>query len=219
MTYEEPGVGDDCETDYDTDTDRELEPTTIASSSSQMHHNVDSRSQPETGLPSGWKLLHSNSDKRPYCYNIIHKSKVRKPPKGTNNALLTAYIAQYGRSINSRRNRLTELMKDKLQKSKLKGNIRITHILVKHEDGRKASNFKNSMSRNEAAEVIRAYKSKTESRQTVLPDRISTWTLSSLAYPEMRELQTEFEDAALSIEPSGWKNLIITASGVHLIEL
>ena len=90
--------------------------------------------QHETGLPPNWEVRHSNSKNLPYYFNSIERDSRWEPPPGTDTELLKAYMAKYHRSAAGGAAHTGGGVDA--------GKIRAAHLLVKHNQSRRPSSWK-----------------------------------------------------------------------------
>ena len=95
-----------------------------------MSSSPDKQSkQPETGLPAGWEVRHSNSKNLPYYFNQAEKISRWEPPAGADTEKLKQYMATYH-------------TKPLVAEDSHPGKIRAAHLLVKHKDSRRPASWK-----------------------------------------------------------------------------
>ena len=121
---------------------------------------------PETGLPPGWEVRHSNSKNLPYYFNTSTKESRWEPPSGTDPTLIKAYMATHhsqSLSINAPHN----------SKSQTEGKIRAAHLLVKHRDSRRPSSWKEekiTRGKDEAVDILKGYEKRIKDGGEALGD-------------------------------------------------
>lgn len=108
------------------------------------------------------------------------------------------------------------------------GKIRAAHLLVKHQESRRPSSWRETnitRSKDEAIELLKGYEEKINSGSTTLGDlAVSESDCSSarkrgdLGFFGKGQMQKEFEDAAFALKPGEMSGIVETASGVHLIQ-
>ncbi|PKS10126.1 hypothetical protein jhhlp_001876 [Lomentospora prolificans] len=176
--------------------------------------------QLETGLPPNWEVRHSNSKNLPYYFNAEETISRWEPPEGTDTEKLKVYMANHHAQRYVKPQGV--VVPD--------GQIWAAHLLVKHNESRNPSSWKEpriTRSKDEARKIIEGYR-----------DRIKAGgeseTLGSLAKRESDcnsahkfgdlgifgrgVMQKEFEDAAFALEVGQLSGVVETASGLHLIE-
>ncbi|KAK2743046.1 protein kinase ssp1 [Myotisia sp. PD_48] len=173
---------------------------------------------PETGLPSGWEVRHSNSKNLPYYFNAAIKESQWEPPAGTNTDLLTAYMSNHHTTPADRYGAAGQS----------EGKIRASHLLVKHKDSRRPSSWREAVitrTKEEAIEILRGYQARIKSGEATLGDIATSESDCSsarkrgdLGFFGRGDMQAEFEEAAFALEPGTVSDIVETASGVHLIE-
>jgi peptidyl-prolyl cis-trans isomerase NIMA-interacting 1 len=153
-------------------------------------------SQTETGLPADWEVRHSNSKNLPYYFNSKSRESRWDPPEGTDTETLKTYMAQNHSSTNTRTDGTAP-----------EGKTRAAHLLVKHNKSRKPVSWREpqiTRSLDEVKEILRGYEQQIRSGQTTLgdlavteSDRSSARKRGDLGFFGRKEMQKEFEDAAL----------------------
>ncbi|KAK1833584.1 protein kinase ssp1 [Podospora conica] len=171
--------------------------------------------QSDTGLPPGWEVRHSNSKNLPYYFNAAEKNSRWEPPAGTDTEKLKLYMARYHSS-----SLVTEPAPP--------GKIRAAHLLVKHNQSRRASSWREAeitRSKSEAEKIIRDYEGRIHRGEVTLgelalteSDCSSARKRGDLGYFGRGDMQKEFEDAAFALKAGQISGVVDTASGLHLIE-
>ncbi|KAK4223640.1 protein kinase ssp1 [Podospora fimiseda] len=174
--------------------------------------------QPETGLPAGWEVRHSQSKNLPYYFNPSEKISRWEPPSGADTEKLKHYMAIYHtpKTVASEENNVQA------------GKIRAAHLLVKHRDSRRPASWKEAditRTKEEALSILQGYERRIKSGEITLPELAQTESDCSsarkggdLGYFAKGEMQKEFEDAAFALKPGEVSGIVDTASGLHLIE-
>ncbi|KAK4116020.1 rotamase-domain-containing protein [Canariomyces notabilis] len=171
--------------------------------------------QPETGLPPGWEVRHSQSKNLPYYFNAAGKDSRWEPPPGTDTEKLKVYMATYH-------------SRPLAAEDRQPGKIRAAHLLVKHRDSRRPSSWREAQvtrSKEEALEIIKGHEQRIKSGEISLgqlalteSDCSSARKQGDLGYFGRGDMQKEFEDAAFALRPGEISGVVDTASGLHLIE-
>ncbi|KAK0738791.1 peptidyl-prolyl cis-trans isomerase ssp-1 [Schizothecium vesticola] len=171
--------------------------------------------QSDTGLPPGWEVRHSNSKHLPYYFNAAEKNSRWEPPAGTDTEKLKLYMARYHSSSLE-------------AQPAPPGKIRAAHLLVKHNQSRRASSWREAeitRSKSDAEKIIRDYEARIHRGEVSLgelalteSDCSSARKRGDLGYFGRGDMQKEFEDAAFALKPGQISGLVDTASGLHLIE-
>jgi NIMA-interacting peptidyl-prolyl cis-trans isomerase 1 len=171
--------------------------------------------QPETGLPPGWEVRHSQSKNLPYYFNAAGKDSRWEPPPGTDTEKLKVYMATYH-------------SRPLAAEDRQPGKIRAAHLLVKHRDSRRPSSWREAQvtrSKEEALEIIKGHEQRIKSGEISLgqlalteSDCSSARKQGDLGYFGRGDMQKEFEDAAFALRPGEISGIVDTASGLHLIE-
>lgn len=91
-------------------------------------------SQHETGLPPNWEVRHSNSKNLPYYFNSIDRNSRWEPPPGTDTEKLKNYMAKYHSPAGAGATNSVG--------GGDAGKIRAAHLLVKHNQSRRPSSWK-----------------------------------------------------------------------------
>ena len=86
----------------------------------------------ETGLPPSWEVRHSNSKNLPYYFNAAEKTSRWEPPQGTDVDKLKHYMAKYHSGSGVAEG----------GSAAQPGKIRAAHLLVKHEESRRPSSWR-----------------------------------------------------------------------------
>ncbi|KAK4160673.1 protein kinase ssp1 [Cladorrhinum sp. PSN259] len=171
--------------------------------------------QPETGLPAGWEVRHSNSKNLPYYFNAAEKISRWEPPAGADTEKLKHYMATYH-------------TKPATAEESVPGKIRAAHLLVKHNQSRRPSSWKEAeitRSKDEALRIIKQFEQRIQEGEISLQDLAQSESDCSsarkggdLGYFGKGDMQKEFEDAAFALKPGQVSSVVDTASGLHLIE-
>ncbi|KAF8252666.1 peptidyl-prolyl cis-trans isomerase ssp-1 [Wilcoxina mikolae CBS 423.85] len=158
-----------------------------------------------TGLPEGWVVKYSKSKSLPYYFNVNTSQSQWQPPDGADQGILEQYMA-----------------------ANYPGKIRCVHLLVKHNESRRASSWKQAeitRTKEEAKSIILAFEARIRSFEVSLGDLALTESDCSsarkrgdLGWFGRGEMQKEFEDAAFALQPGEMSHLVETASGIHLIQ-
>lgn len=108
------------------------------------------------------------------------------------------------------------------------GKIRASHLLIKHQDSRRPSSWKEqniTRSKEEAIEILKGHEATIRSGDQTLGDLAPTESDCSSARKRgdlglfgKGQMQKEFEDAAFALQPGEMSGIVETASGVHLIQ-
>ncbi|KUI55564.1 Peptidyl-prolyl cis-trans isomerase ssp-1 [Cytospora mali] len=176
--------------------------------------------QHETGLPPNWEVRHSNSKNLPYYFNSLDRNSRWEPPPGTDTEKLKVYMAKYHSPAGAGAASNTGGVDA--------GKIRAAHLLVKHNQSRRPSSWKESnitRDKDEAQRIIEAHQERIRSGEISLGDLAVTESDCSsarkrgdLGYFGKGDMQKEFEEAAFALQPGEISGVVDTASGLHLIE-
>jgi len=174
----------------------------------------------DAGLPTGWEVRHSNSKNLPYYFNATQQLSRWEPPQGTNTDKLKAYMAA--------NHSAQEIKPEPSAINGNEGKIRASHLLVKHQDSRRPSSWREAeitRTKNEAMSILLGHEQRIRSGQTTLGDLAisesdctSARKMGDLGYFGKGDMQKEFEDAAFQLKPGEMSHVVETASGLHLIE-
>ncbi|KAK1073137.1 peptidyl-prolyl cis-trans isomerase Pin1 [Friedmanniomyces endolithicus] len=172
-----------------------------------------------TGLPAGWEVRHSNSKNLPYYFNPQTKESRWEPPADTDSETLKHYMGQYHTS---------NLRADGVAQQDLGGKIRCAHLLVKHQESRRPSSWREAQitrTKDEAYDIIQNYYRRINSGATSLGDLATTESdcpsarkRGDLGFFGKGDMQKEFEEASFVLKPGEVSPVIETASGLHVIE-
>ncbi|ORY68479.1 uncharacterized protein BCR38DRAFT_406401 [Pseudomassariella vexata] len=170
----------------------------------------------DTGLPPSWEVRHSNSKNLPYYFNATDKVSRWEPPPGTDTEKLKRYMALHHSSATAP------------AAGKPADKIRAAHLLVKHNESRRKSSWRQAditRSKQEAEDIIKGYEARIKRGETTLGELATTESDCSsarkrgdLGYFGKGDMQKEFEDAAFALQPGQMSGVVSTASGLHLIE-
>ncbi|KAG4303492.1 hypothetical protein PCK1_000010 [Pneumocystis canis] len=167
----------------------------------------------ENGLPEYWEIRSSRSRNLPYYYNLKTNESFWEPPIGSDLDMLRNYMINNG------------LMPTFPQKNKEIENdkIRVIHLLVKHNQSRRPSSWRESnitRTKQEAMEIILGYEAKIRSGEISLgelavteSDCNSAKKAGDLGFFGKGVMQQEFEDASFALHPGEMSHVVETASG------
>ncbi|GLB43596.1 putative peptidyl-prolyl cis-trans isomerase [Lyophyllum shimeji] len=165
---------------------------------------------------SDWEVRMSNSKKLPYFFNTSTKESSWDPPSG----LTPEQISQLpgakeylggGRAAAQDRS----------------GQVRASHLLVKHRDSRRPSSWKEAnitRTKEEAIDILKGYQTqiggsaeKFGELAAAHSDCSSHSNAGDLGWFGHGQMQKPFEDAAFGLEVGQISDIISTDSGVHLV--
>ncbi|KAI9884713.1 MAG: hypothetical protein M1823_003494 [Watsoniomyces obsoletus] len=174
----------------------------------------------DTGLPPGWEIRHSNSKNLPYYFNRVTNNSQWDPPPGTDTVKLRSIVSE---GANASAATMTAA-----GPTGLEGKVRARHLLVKHNESRRASSWKeDQITRDilEAHQIIREYAARIKRKEISLAELAVTESDCSsakkggdLGFFGRGEMQREFEDVAFNLKIGEMSEPVVTPSGVHLIE-
>ncbi|GMM37598.1 peptidylprolyl isomerase [Saccharomycopsis crataegensis] len=160
-----------------------------------------------TGLPEGWEIRKSKTHNRHYYFNPSTKQSVWDPPEGTNTDQLKEYFSA--------------LKEEPTQ-------VRAAHLLVKHNQSRNPSSWKNdniTISKQEAIDILKGYEQRIKSGEVTLTDLAQTESDCSshkrggdLGFFTKGQMQPPFEKAAFGLKVGEMSGIVETNSGVHLVQ-
>lgn len=117
----------------------------------------------ETGLPAGWEVRHSNSKNLPYYFNAAIKESRWEPPADTDTEKLKLYMALHHTASGARQD----------YPRQKEGQIRCSHLLVKHKDSRRPSSWRQAeitRPKEEAIQILRNHEQRIRSGEISLGD-------------------------------------------------
>ncbi|CAG8487378.1 2388_t:CDS:2 [Diversispora eburnea] len=174
--------------------------------------------QPETveDVNSQWETRISRSRKIVYYYNRATKESTWDLPPGVDPSKIKGYgevTVQQAQNINPLEGGA--------------GQIRASHLLVKHKGSRRPTSWKEptiKRTKEEALEVIKSYHSRITSGEITLEELASTESDCSsakrngdLGFFGEGQMQPSFEEAAFKLEVGELSEPVWSDSGVHLI--
>jgi NIMA-interacting peptidyl-prolyl cis-trans isomerase 1 len=176
----------------------------------------------ESGLPPNWEVRHSKSKNLPYYFNPTTQESRWEPPSGTDSEALKAYMASHHHLNHggpAGGNPETYVGQ---------GKIRASHLLVKHNESRRPSSWKEAdikRSKGDARSILEGYQTRIKNKEITLgelaaseSDCTSARKGGDLGFFGRGEMQKEFEDAAFALHPGQTSDIVESASGLHLIE-
>ncbi|KAJ6463748.1 hypothetical protein DFH09DRAFT_1226899 [Mycena vulgaris] len=157
---------------------------------------------------SQWEVRISSSRGAPYFFNTETTQSSWTPPPELSEEQVNALMAAS-------------------QQSKRSGQVRASHLLVKHSGSRRPSSWKESnitRSKEEAIEILRGY-------QTQIGTSADTFSELALKHSDCSshekggdlgwfgrgQMQKPFEEAAYGLDVGQISDVISTDSGVHLV--
>lgn len=174
------------------------------------------QTDPTTGLPPNWVVRYSKSKSLPYYFNTADSTSQWEPPRDANADVLKHYMSTQFTAP------------PQPTGDKPEGKIRAAHLLVKHNQSRRASSWKQAeitRTKEEAREILEGYERRIKAGEVSLGELATTESDCSsarkrgdLGYFGRGEMQKEFEDAAFALEKGEMSGIVETASGLHLIE-
>lgn len=160
-----------------------------------------------TGLPDDWTIRISRTHNHEYYFNKQTEESQWEPPTGTDMDALNDYLSK---------------------KLHIPTKVRVRHLLIKHNQSRKPSSWKEqeiTRTKESAIEKLKSYKDEIERGDITLEelakensDCSSHSKGGDLGYFGKGEMQPPFEKAAMALQIGDLSNIVETDSGVHLIE-
>ncbi|CCO29860.1 Peptidyl-prolyl cis-trans isomerase pin1 OS=Rhizopus delemar (strain RA 99-880 / ATCC MYA-4621 / FGSC 9543 / NRRL 43880) GN=pin1 PE=3 SV=1 [Rhizoctonia solani AG-1 IB] len=166
---------------------------------------------------SEWEVRMSNSRKVHYFYNTATKESRWDPPEELNEEEIEALPGAA----------------DYIKKAKADsagappGQMRASHLLVKHSGSRRPSSWKEpniTRSKEEAIQILKEYGAEIGTDRKKFAELASQYSDCSsyknggdLGWFGKGQMQKPFEDGVLALEVGGISDVVDTDSGVHLI--
>ncbi|KAL0575034.1 peptidyl-prolyl cis-trans isomerase Pin1 [Marasmius crinis-equi] len=163
----------------------------------------------------GWEIRLSNSRGVPYYFNSETQQSVWEPPSELSPEQVQALPG-------------AELLNSELPKSAAKsGQVRASHLLVKHNGSRRPSSWKEpniTRSKEEAISILKEYQAEIAGSPEKFADLARVHSDCSshdkggdLGWFGKGQMQKPFEDAAYGLEVGQMSDIISSDSGVHLV--
>ncbi|PPQ79905.1 hypothetical protein CVT25_002961 [Psilocybe cyanescens] len=164
-------------------------------------------------LKSNWEVRMSSSKGLPYFFNTQTKQSSWDAPSELSEKEISGlpgaeYLDSKGGNAHA-------------------GQVRASHLLVKHRDSRRPSSWKEdniTRTKEEAIEILRGYQAQINGSQekfaelaTLHSDCSSHANGGDLGWFGRGQMQKPFEDAAYGLEPGQISDVISSDSGVHLV--
>ncbi|KAF9433711.1 hypothetical protein BGZ76_009083 [Entomortierella beljakovae] len=170
-------------------------------------------------LPNDWELRWSRSRNLPYFYNRVSTESRWQAPEGVDPSVVLDFQKDY----QSQQKQL-EVNAEKTDGTK---RVRVSHLLVKHEESRRPSSWREdriTRTKDEALQRLQEFQKKIQSGEAKLSDLASTESDCSSAkkggdldFFERGQMQPQFEQASFGLQIGEMSEPIWTDSGVHLI--
>jgi NIMA-interacting peptidyl-prolyl cis-trans isomerase 1 len=167
-----------------------------------------------TDTSSPWEVRVSRSRKMVYYYNRETKESTWELPKGVETNSIKGYNEQQSNNV------------DPVNGGD--GQIKASHLLVKHKDSRRPSSWKEqeiTRTKEEAEELIKSYHERIKADEITLGELAATESDCSsakrkgdLGYFGRGQMQPSFEEAAFKLRVGELSEPVWSDSGVHLIQ-
>ncbi|KAH7338872.1 rotamase-domain-containing protein [Rhizoctonia solani] len=164
-----------------------------------------------------WEVRMSNSRKVHYFYNPSTKESRWDPPEGLSKEQVEALPGAAEHLTGG----------DAGSAGAPPGQMRASHLLVKHKDSRRPSSWKEeniTRSKEEAIQILKGYAGEIGSDRDKFAqlagqhsDCASHKNGGDLGWFGQGQMQKPFEDGVLALEVGGISDVVDTESGVHLI--
>ncbi|EAU92294.1 hypothetical protein CC1G_00513 [Coprinopsis cinerea okayama7 len=165
---------------------------------------------------AGWEIRMSNSRRVPYFFNSETKKSSWEPPEGMTEE-----------EINNLPGAKEHLKGEGVQGGIHAGQVRASHLLVKHRDSRRPSSWKEeniTRTKEEAIEILKGYEAQIGGDPAKFAELAQAHSDCSshshggdLGWFGRGQMQKPFEDATFALEVGKMSDVISTDSGVHLI--
>ncbi|KAH6917105.1 hypothetical protein BKA70DRAFT_1251373 [Coprinopsis sp. MPI-PUGE-AT-0042] len=160
----------------------------------------------------GWEVRMSNSRKVPYFFNVETMKSSWEPPDGM---------------TDEEASKLPGAQEHLKSEGVHAGQVRASHLLVKHKDSRRPSSWKeNNITRTkeEAIEILKGYEAQINGSPEKFAELAKEHSDCSshshggdLGWFGRGMMQKPFEDNTYSLEVGKMSDIISTDSGVHII--
>ncbi|CAJ0749449.1 15789_t:CDS:10, partial [Entrophospora sp. SA101] len=164
-----------------------------------------------------WETRVSRSRKMPYYYNRVTKESTWELPRGVDPQSIKGYSENSAQQLNTI---------DPVNGGA--GQIKASHLLVKHRESRRPSSWRQSeitRTKEEAFELIKGYYERIKAKEIALGELALTESDCSsakrngdLGFFGRGQMQPSFEDAAFKLEVGELSGPVWSDSGVHLIQ-
>ncbi|GAA5980079.1 hypothetical protein JCM10908_001526 [Rhodotorula pacifica] len=180
-----------------------------------------------SGEDAAWEIRFSNTRKRPYFYNGATQQSCWEVPQ----ALAGSDLSQLpGAEHLSYSSNSASDQQQQSESSSGSNKIRASHLLIKHNQSRRPSSWREkdiTRSKEEAIEILKQHektlKDATNLREAFAKlastesDCSSARDGGDLGYFGRNQMQKPFEDAAFALKTEELSDIVSTDSGVHLI--
>ncbi|KAG6872771.1 hypothetical protein C0995_006810 [Termitomyces sp. Mi166 len=169
-------------------------------------------------MSEGWEVRMSNSKGVPYFFNSTTRQSSWEPPKELTPEQLSRLPG-------------AEQLKGggaaKAEGGGKPGQVRASHLLVKHRDSRRPSSWKEAnitRTKEEAIEILKEYEQEIAGSQETFAELASQYSDCSshsnagdLGWFGRGQMQKPFEEAAYALKVGEFSPIISTDSGVHIV--
>jgi len=163
---------------------------------------------------SAWEVRWSNSKQRPYFFSSETKESTwNEPPNLSDEEIKGLPGAEYLNQSNVAESH--------------PGQVRASHLLVKHRDSRRPSSWKEATitrTKEDAIAILHGYQAQIDGSQTKFAEFASQHSDCSshtnggdLGWFGRDQMQRPFEDATFTLQVGQMSDVVSTDSGVHLI--
>ncbi|KZT22672.1 rotamase-domain-containing protein [Neolentinus lepideus HHB14362 ss-1] len=162
----------------------------------------------------GWEIRMSNSRGVPYFYNAQKNLSCWDRPDGLTDEQIRALPG-------------AEYLTGGAASGGAPGQVRASHLLVKHSGSRRPSSWREAnitRSKDEAVEILRGYQSEISGSAEKFAELAGKYSDCNsarnggdLGWFGHGQMQKPFEDATFALPVGGMSDVISTDSGVHLI--
>ncbi|KAL4250275.1 Peptidyl-prolyl cis-trans isomerase [Abortiporus biennis] len=160
-------------------------------------------------MSSAWEVRLSNSRGVPYFYNTETQQSVWEAPSELSSDQIKALPG--AEHLNATP----------------PGQVRASHLLVKHKDSRRPSSWKEptiTRTKEEAINILKGYQAQIGGDPKKFAELASKYSDCSshsnngdLGFFGRGQMQKPFEDAAYGLKPGEMSDIISTDSGVHIV--